>query len=76
MTLPLELLDVMEVATILRCHPNWVRQACRDGALPARKIANAWRSTRQALERWVLAGTAVEKDQWPEIGITSDETLP
>lgn len=68
MALPFELLDVEEVATILRCHPNWVRQACRDGTLPARKIANAWRVERQALERWVLAGPTAAKDQWPEIG--------
>ena len=74
--LPFELLDVEEVAAILRCHPNWVRGACKDGTLPARKVANAWRVERQALERWVLAGTAVPKHQWPDFGITSDETSP
>ena len=74
--LPFELLDVGQVAAVLRCHPNWVRGACKDGTLPARKVANAWRVERQALERWVLAGPTVAKDQWPEIGTTSDEASP
>lgn len=51
-----ELLDVHEVASILRCHVNWVRDACRSGTIPAVKIAGAWRVQRRTLEQWIAQG--------------------
>lgn len=44
-----EILDAHEVAEILDCEPNTVREKARRGELPAVKFGRSWRFPKDAL---------------------------
>lgn len=52
--LALETLDVHQVASILRLHPESVRLMAQSGQLPARKIGKRWLFLPQTIHRYLL----------------------
>ena len=46
-------LDLDEVAVLLRVRPEEVVQRVADGGLPGRRFGDQWRFSRQAVMRWL-----------------------
>jgi excisionase family DNA binding protein len=51
-----EVLDLEEVAALLRVSAETVEQQIHDGALPARRFGREWRFARAAVLAWLGAG--------------------
>jgi excisionase family DNA binding protein len=47
------LLTVMEVAKILRLHPNTIYRLMKRGEIPAFKIGQSWRISGAAVDAWM-----------------------
>jgi len=54
--IPSDVLDVLDLATLLRIHPVTVRLKAASGEIPGRQIGNRWRFSRQRIMDW-LANT-------------------
>lgn len=48
-----DVLDVAELATILRIHPVTVRLKAASGEIPGRQIGNRWRFSRKRIMEWL-----------------------
>jgi excisionase family DNA binding protein len=53
--IPSDVLDVSDLATMLRIHPVTVRLKAASGEIPGRQIGNRWRFSRKRIMEW-LAG--------------------
>jgi excisionase family DNA binding protein len=57
-----KLLKPEEAAELLGVTPHWVRQAARDGAIPAIKLGKFWRFDQEALAKFIeQSGTNDER---------------
>ncbi len=52
--MPTELLNVIEVASLLQLHAMTVYRLVREGKLPGFKVGGRWRFHRSALEDWMV----------------------
>ena len=69
-----EILNVPEIAALMRVSPATVRQMCKRGEIPARKILKRFYITRSALLRFLEGNEGKECQRLkPECG--SGETL-
>jgi len=50
---PSDVLDVSDLATMLRIHPVTVRLKAASGEIPGRQIGNRWRFSRQRIMEWL-----------------------
>ena len=53
---PLIGMTAEEAATALRCDVKTVKDAIKDGGLPARLVGRGWRISPRALEEWIASG--------------------
>lgn len=49
-------LTAEQIADELGVNIQTIRTAFRDGSLPGRKLGHGWKTTRTALDEWLLAG--------------------
>ncbi len=56
-----ELLTIPETSELLRIGERTVYQMCREGRLPAAKVAGHWRIRRRDLEAWLDAGGELQR---------------
>jgi excisionase family DNA binding protein len=52
-TLPPVVLNLEEVARILRCHPKTVRLMAKAGKIPARRAGSLWRFSAARVYEWM-----------------------
>jgi excisionase family DNA binding protein len=52
------LLTPHEAAELLNVTPKWMREAARNGAVPAIKLGKYWRFDAERLETWIREQSA------------------
>lgn len=58
-----DVLDLKEAARFLKVSPVTLGRRVRAGEVPAKKIGNQWRFSRQALSQWIQSGTDRSENQ-------------
>jgi excisionase family DNA binding protein len=58
-----KILTLGEVAEFLRVHPSTVYRLLKQGRIPAFRVGSDWRFNLEQIDRWRLAGEAVEADK-------------
>jgi excisionase family DNA binding protein len=58
-----KLLTLGEVAEFLRVHPTTVYRLLKHGGIPAFRVGGDWRFNLEQIDRWRLAGEAIEPDK-------------
>jgi excisionase family DNA binding protein len=56
-----EVLDLQEVADLLRLPTDSIEQLARDGELPGRRVGSEWRFARSAVLGWLSPETVVRE---------------
>jgi excisionase family DNA binding protein len=51
--IPSDVLDVSDLATMLRIHPVTIRLKAASGEIPGRQIGNRWRFSRKRIMEWL-----------------------
>lgn len=51
--IPSDVLDVSDLADLLRIHPVTVRLKAASGEIPGRQIGNRWRFSRKRIMEWL-----------------------
>jgi excisionase family DNA binding protein len=57
--IPSDVLDVSDLATMLRIHPVTVRLKAASGEIPGRQIGNRWRFSRKRIMEWLADSRAI-----------------
>ncbi|MDI6794021.1 MAG: helix-turn-helix domain-containing protein [bacterium] len=48
-------MTVKEVADYLRVHEMSIYRMCKRGALPAYKVGNSWRFSKEKIDQWLYS---------------------
>ena len=54
----IEIMTIGEVAAYLRIPRSSVYKLAQEGRIPCKKVGRHWRFHREAVERWVVGGSA------------------
>jgi excisionase family DNA binding protein len=49
-------LDIDELAAILRVHKSTIYRMCKNGDVPGFKVGSDWRFEQDAIDRWIDEG--------------------
>jgi excisionase family DNA binding protein len=70
-----EVFTLAEAAAYLRLSEAEVIRLVREQSLPARQLGEAWRFLRSAMQAWLSAPLAAQKNQgiWGAAGVLKDD---